>query len=113
MSKVWDNEGNEYIKGQNICISVGHCHPWVVNGAINQMKKLSHCSSMYHHENPGRLAKKLVNTLPPHPSGEDWAYILLTMDLKQGLAVQMSKEYTGNNEILAYINHIMVFRVML
>ena len=104
MSKVWDNEGNEYIDlvGQNICISVGHCHPWVVNSAINQMKKLSHCSSMYHHENPGRLAKKLVNTLPPHPSGEDWVVHFVNNGSEAvDLAVQMSKEYTGNNEIFS------------
>ena len=40
MQYMWDNNNKKYIDllGQNLTISVGHCHPKVVNPAINQMK---------------------------------------------------------------------------
>lgn len=33
---MYDSENNKYIDllGQNLCISVGHCHPKVIKAAI-------------------------------------------------------------------------------
>ena len=102
MQYVWDNDDNKYIDllGQNLCISVGHCHPLVTQKAIDQMKTLPHCTTMYYNEQPSLLAKKLVETLPDHPSGEDWVVHLVNDGSEAvDLAVQMAKEYTGNSEI--------------
>lgn len=102
MQYVWDYKDNKYIDmvAQNICISVGHSHPYVIQKAIDQMKKLPHCSSMYYNEQPSLLAKKLVETLPNHPSGEDWVVHLVNDGSEAvDLAIQMAKEYTGNSDI--------------
>ena len=104
MQYMWDSENNKYIDllGQNLSISVGHCHPTVVNGAIKQMKKLSHCTTMYYNEQSAKLAKEIINKVPPHPSGDDWV-IHFVNDGSEAidLAVQMIKVYTGRPEIIS------------
>lgn len=79
MQYIFDEEGNKFIDllGQNLCVSVGHGHPKVVDAAVEQMKKLPHCTTMYYHEQPAMLAKELIDEMPPHPSGEDWVVHLV------------------------------------
>ena len=104
MQHIWDINGNKYIDvvGQNICVSVGHCHPVVVNKASLQMKKLAHCSSMYYNEQSALLAKKLVQKLPNHPSGEDWIVHFVNDGSEAvDLAVQMAREYTQRPEMIS------------
>jgi alanine-glyoxylate transaminase/(R)-3-amino-2-methylpropionate-pyruvate transaminase len=104
MQYVFDDKGKQYIDllGQNLCISVGHCHPTVVNKATEQMKKLAHCTTMYYNEMPSLLAKKLIETLPPHPSGEEWVVHLVNDGSEAvDLAIQMAKEYTSNQKMYA------------
>ena len=104
MQYVWDIDGNKYIDllGQNLCVSVGHCNPKVVNRAVEQMKKLSHCTTMYYNEQSALLGKKIVETLPEHPSGEDWVVHLVNDGSEAvDLAIQMAREYTGCPEIFA------------
>jgi 4-aminobutyrate aminotransferase-like enzyme len=57
MQYIWDDAGKKYIDllGQNLCISVGHCHPKVTQAAIAQMKELAHCTTMYYHEQPSAV----------------------------------------------------------
>lgn len=103
MHNVWDSESNKYIDlvGQNLCISVGHCHPKVVESATNQMKKLAHCTTMYYHNKPAKLAEKLIQMVPPHPSGEDWVVHLVNDGSEAvDLAVQMARVYTNRPEII-------------
>lgn len=103
MQYMWDSEGNKYIDllGQNLCISVGHCHPKVVNAAITQMKKLPHCTTMYYHEESAKLAKELVERMPPHPSGDDWVVHLVNDGSEAvDLAIQMARVYTGRPEVI-------------
>lgn len=42
MQYMWDSEDNKYIDllGQNLCISVGHCHPTVINGSYKTNGKI-------------------------------------------------------------------------
>lgn len=79
MQYVYDNEGRKYVDllGQNLCMSVGYGHPTVIDMATEQMKRLAHVTTMYYHEEPSKLAKELVEHLPPHPSGEDWVVHLV------------------------------------
>jgi alanine-glyoxylate transaminase / (R)-3-amino-2-methylpropionate-pyruvate transaminase len=104
MQYVYDNKENKYLDlvGQNLCISVGHCNNTVVEKATNQMKKLAHCTTMYYNEMPSFLAKKLTETLPSHPSGDDWVVHLVNDGSEAvDLAVQMAKQYTGNQKMYA------------
>ena len=104
MHNIWDCLGNKYIDlvGQNISISVGHCHPIVVKRAYEQMTRLSHCSTMYYNEQSATFARKLVNLMPPHPSGDEWVVHFVNDGSEAvDLAVQMAREYTGNQDIYA------------
>ena len=99
MQYIWDFNNKKYIDllGQNLCISVGHCHPKVVNAATTQLKTLSHCTTMYHHKEPSYLAKELVEKLP----GDDWVVHLVNSGSEAvDLAVQMARVYTSRNEII-------------
>lgn len=104
MQYIWDINNNKYLDlvGQNISVSVGHCHPVVVGKAVEQMKTLSHCSTMYYNEQPAYLAKEIVETLPAHPSGEDWVVHFVNDGSEAiDLAAQMIRNYTGRPELIA------------
>tara|TARA_Y100000389_G_C17458598_1_gene519946 strand:- start:1589 stop:2947 length:1359 start_codon:yes stop_codon:yes gene_type:complete len=104
MQYVWDIHDNKYVDllGQNLCVSVGHAHPRVCDDVINQLYTLPHNTSMYYNEQSSNYAKELVETLPPHPSGEDWVVHLVNSGSDAvDLATQMVKVYTGRPEIYA------------
>ena len=62
-SRVWDQEGREYIDfaGGIAVSSLGHCHPALVNALKDQADKLWHLSNVLTNEPALRLAKKLVD----------------------------------------------------
>jgi len=101
---IWDVDDNKYIDllGQNLCISVGHCHDKVVNAAIEQMKNLAHCTTMYYHEEPALLGKEIIEMLPDHPSGDDWVVHFVNDGSEAvDLAIQMARVYTGRQEMIS------------
>ncbi|MEH0086176.1 aspartate aminotransferase family protein [Vibrio antiquarius] len=61
-SRVWDQDGNEYIDfAGGIAVScLGHCHPVMVNALTEQANKLWHLSNVMTNEPALRLAKKLT-----------------------------------------------------
>jgi alanine-glyoxylate transaminase/(R)-3-amino-2-methylpropionate-pyruvate transaminase len=104
MQYMYDHQGKKHIDllGQNITISCGHRHPKIVAAAIAQLEKLPHCSTLYYHEESSMLAKEIVETLPPHPSGHEWVvHFVVTGSEAIDLAAQMARVYTGRNELFA------------
>ncbi len=61
-SRVWDQQGNEYIDfAGGIAVScLGHCHPAMVDALASQAKKIWHLSNVMTNEPALRLAKKLT-----------------------------------------------------
>ena len=103
MQYIYNENDEKFVDllGQNLCISVGHCHPIVTNAAIEQMKKLAHCTTMYYNEEPAQLGKEIIAKLPKHPSGEDWVVHFVNDGSEAiDLAVQMARVYTGRQEII-------------
>jgi len=61
-SRLWDQEGREYIDfaGGIAVNSLGHCHPVLVNALKTQGEKLWHLSNVFTNEPALKLAKALV-----------------------------------------------------
>ncbi|EIU7614294.1 aspartate aminotransferase family protein [Vibrio vulnificus] len=61
-SRIWDQNGNEYIDfAGGIAVNcLGHCHPVMVNALTEQAGKLWHLSNVMTNEPALRLAKKLT-----------------------------------------------------
>ena len=66
MQYVWDHEGKRYLDGlAGICtVSVGHCHPEVVEALADQASRIQHAPTIYLHPKIGQFAKLLTSTLP-------------------------------------------------
>jgi len=62
----YDNEHLDFL-----AISVGHCHPRVVDRVRHQAATLAHCSFMYYSEPVAELTEKLLRTMPKRSDGED------------------------------------------
>lgn len=62
-SRVWDQNGNEYIDfaGGIAVNALGHCHPNLVRALHEQSEKLWHVSNVYTNEPALRLAQKLID----------------------------------------------------
>ena len=107
MQHVWTDDDKKYLDliGQNLSISVGHCHPKVVDAMITQLHKLPHCTTMYHHEEPTMLAKELVEKFPNRSDGEDWVVHPVNSGSEAvDLAIQMAAEHTKEPSIMALHN---------
>jgi len=63
-SKIWDQQGNEYIDfAGGIAVNcLGHCHPALVDALTEQGQKLWHLSNTMTNEPALRLAKKIVDS---------------------------------------------------
>lgn len=60
-ARLWDAAGNEFIDcvAGIACANVGHSHPRVVSAVSEQVKNLTSCSELYHHQARARLQGKL------------------------------------------------------
>src|SRR5437764_12003856 len=63
---VWDDQGNRYLDcfGGVLTVSVGHANPKVNEAIIEQVKTLSHTSTLYANKPQGDLAEKLYQITP-------------------------------------------------
>lgn len=101
MQYLWDVEDNRYIDllGMNVCISVGHAHPVVVNAAMAQAQELTHCTTMFYHPAPAHLAEELAGCMP---KGHEWVVHFTNSGAEAiDLALAMARTATGNLDVLA------------
>src|SRR6266446_5995676 len=75
MQYLWDETGKQYLDAFAgiVTISVGHCHPYVVEKVRAQVGRLQHATSIYLHPAIGQLAKKLADKMP-NGSGLSMSY---------------------------------------
>lgn len=98
---LWDTDGRRFtdLLGMNVCISVGHSHPRVVEAAMAQAQELTHCTTMFYHPTPAHLAEELIATMP---QGHEWVVHLTNSGSEAiDLAMTMARTYTGNLDLLA------------
>src|SRR5437764_5740147 len=63
---VWDDKGDKYLDcfGGVLTVSVGHANPVVNEAIINQVKTISHTSTLYGNKPQSDLAEKLAQITP-------------------------------------------------
>src|SRR5437870_4832751 len=63
---LFDEKGRRYLDalGGIVTVSVGHCHPHVVEAARKQNELLQHSTTIYLNPNIVEYAEKLVATMP-------------------------------------------------
>lgn len=104
MQYCWDELDNKLtdLLGMNLCISIGHSHPAVVEAVTEQVKDLTHCTTMFHHPVPAHLAEELAATMP---AGHDWVVHFTNSGTEAiDLAMMMARAATGNQDIIALRN---------
>src|SRR5215510_9445286 len=100
---VFDEQGRRYLDalGGIVTISVGHCHPAVVEAARRQNELLQHATTIYLHPNIAEYAQKLAAKMP----GElKVCYFVNSGSEANDLAMLMARAYTGNYDLIALRN---------
>ncbi len=105
MQYLFDETGKRYLDGLAgiVSVSVGHCHPRVMEVVHEQSERLQHATTIYLHPNIGQLGKKLAGTLPPE-SGLNVTYFLNTGSEANDMAIMMARAFTGNFDVIALRN---------
>jgi len=97
---VWDAQGRRYLDcfGGVLTISVGHAHPAVVEAITDQVRKISHTSTLYIHEPQVRLAEKLAEITPGRLRK---SFFTNSGTEANETALVLARLYTGRQEIIA------------
>lgn len=105
MQYVWDETGKQYLDAFAgiVTVSVGHCHPTVVEKVKAQIGKLQHTTTIYLHPTIGLLGKKLAEKMPAG-SNLSSSYFTNSGSEADELAILMSREFTKNNDVIALRN---------
>src|SRR2546423_1674927 len=103
MQYVWNERGKRYLDalGGIVTISVGHCHPDVVEAARRQNETLQHSTTIYLHPNIAQYAEKLASKMP---GDLKVCYFVNSGSEANDLALLMARAYTGNYDIIALRN---------
>lgn len=103
MQYVWDEHGKRYLDGLGgiVTISVGHCHPDVVEATRKQNETLQHSTTIYLHPNLAEYAEKLASKMP---GDLKVCYFVNSGSEANDLAVLMARAYTGNYDMIALRN---------
>src|SRR5262249_5538042 len=105
MQYLWDETGKQYLDGFAgiVTVSVGHCHPKVVEKVKEQVGKLQHTTTIYLHPTIGLLAKKLAEHMPAD-SGLSVSYFTNSGSEANEVAVLTAREHTGRADVIALRN---------
>src|SRR5438034_3903052 len=100
---VFDEHGRRYLDalGGIVTISVGHCHPDVVEAARRQNELLQHSTTIYLHPNIALYAEKLAAKMP---GDLKVCYFVNSGSEANDLALLMARVYTGNYDVIALRN---------
>ncbi len=103
MQFVWDETGKRYLDalGGIVTVSVGHCHPDVVEAARRQNETLQHSTTIYLHPNIAAYAEKLASKMP---GDLKVCYFVNSGSEANDLALLMARAYTGNYDVIALRN---------
>jgi alanine-glyoxylate transaminase/(R)-3-amino-2-methylpropionate-pyruvate transaminase len=102
---VWDERGKRYLDGFAgiVTVSVGHCHPYVVDKVRAQVGKLQHTTTIYLHPTIGLFGQKLAEHMPAN-SGLSVSYFTNSGSEANEVAVLMAREFTSRSEIIGLRN---------
>ena len=105
MQYVWDETGKRYLDAFAgiVTVSVGHCHPYVVEKVREQVGKLQHTTTIYLHPTIGLFGQKLAEHMP-EGSELSVSYFTNSGSEANELAVLMSREFTGRSEVISLRN---------
>jgi alanine-glyoxylate transaminase/(R)-3-amino-2-methylpropionate-pyruvate transaminase len=107
MQWLFDERGGRYLDAFAgiVTVSVGHCHPKVVEAVRRQNELLQHTTTIYLHPNIALFAKKLVSTFPKG-SGLDHGVCYFTNSGGEAndLAIMMARCKTGAFDVIALRN---------
>jgi alanine-glyoxylate transaminase/(R)-3-amino-2-methylpropionate-pyruvate transaminase len=105
MQYLWDERGRRYLDAIAgiVTVSVGHCHPHIVEKVREQAGKLQHATTIYLHPTIGQFGKKLAEHMPAD-SELNVSYFTSSGSEANELAVLMSREFTGRSEVISLRN---------
>ena len=103
MQYLFDETGKRYLDGLAgiVSVSVGHCHPRVMDAVNKQNARLQHATTIYLHPNITTFAEKLASTLP---DGLEVAYFTNSGSEANDLAILMARAHTKNFDVIALRN---------
>ena len=93
---VWDAHGAQYLDVYNNVVSVGHCHPAVVEAVERQMRTLN-THTRYLHEGIVGYAERLLATMPAEL---DQVMFMCTGSEANDLAVRVAQVATGAQGVI-------------
>jgi alanine-glyoxylate transaminase / (R)-3-amino-2-methylpropionate-pyruvate transaminase len=105
MQYVWDETGKQYLDAFAgiVTVSVGHCHPKIVEKVREQVGRLQHTTTIYLHPAVALLGKKLAEHMPP-ASELSVSYFTNSGSEANEIAVLSSREFTGNTDVISLRN---------
>ncbi|MBN4082610.1 aspartate aminotransferase family protein [Phycisphaeraceae bacterium AH-315-B13] len=105
MQYLFDETGRRYLDAFAgiVTVSVGHCHPRVMEAVNRQNDLLQHTTTIYLNPNITAFAEKLASVMPKD-SGLSVCYFTNSGSEANDLAVMMSRLYTGNYDVVALRN---------
>src|SRR5476649_1529803 len=103
MQYLFDETGRRYLDALAgiVTVSVGHCHPHVVEAANRQNETLQHSTTIYLHPNIAEYAEKLAAKMP---GDLKVCYFVNSGSEANDLAMLMARLSTGNYDAIALRN---------
>ena len=105
MQYLWDDTGKRYLDAIAgiVAVSIGHCHPRIVEAVREQVGKLMHTTTIYLHPTITTYAKRLAERFPEH-SELQVTYFTNSGSESNDLATMMARLHTGQFEIISLRN---------
>jgi alanine-glyoxylate transaminase/(R)-3-amino-2-methylpropionate-pyruvate transaminase len=105
MQYVFDETGRRYLDAFAgiVTVSVGHCHPKVVEAVRAQNERLQHTTTIYLNPNIAEFGKKLASTFPAG-SGLEVTYFANSGTEANDVAILMARAFTGNFDVISLRN---------
>jgi alanine-glyoxylate transaminase / (R)-3-amino-2-methylpropionate-pyruvate transaminase len=105
MQYLWDETGKQYLDAFAgiVTVSVGHCHPKIVEKVKEQVGRLQHVTTLYLHPTIGQFARKLAEHMP-EDSGLSVSYFTNSGSEANELAILSAREFTRNAEVISLRN---------
>jgi alanine-glyoxylate transaminase/(R)-3-amino-2-methylpropionate-pyruvate transaminase len=105
MQYLWDEKRKQYLDAFAgiVTVSVGHCHPYIVEKVREQVGKLQHVTTIYIHPTIGQFGKKLAEHFPAD-SKLSVTYFTNSGSEANEVAILSAREFTGNTDVISLRN---------